>query len=347
MKYFILFLFFSSSLSAQKIPHQHPSSPSRNGTINQDCESPIPLCHVPFIQTHQFSGYGNDTVINSLTSCLGNGEENCVWYSLTTTSAGNLGFTLIIPDTTDDYDWAVYNMTGGAGCPDNYVGGAPMVSCNWSGDEGNTGPNGLDTPSVQDGNGSAFNALIPVNSGETYYIIVNYYHGNQSGYTMDFSPSTATFGMPPATITAAGSVLSSNYSTGNQWYYSSSLLTGATSQQYTALVAGDYFVVVTADSCTDTSAVFHYVPAGVESIIHSPVYVIFTNSIGFNRQFYFQNEKHCEAAVMDVTGKTVQTNSFNKGYHFVDLPRTEFPAGIYFLQIKMVEGIFTEKILVN
>jgi len=60
-------------------------------------------------------------------------------------------------------------------------------------------------------------------------------------------------------ITQAGSKLTSNFTTGNQWYLDGQLITGATGQTYTALQSGKYQVAVTLNSgCVVQSDVFNY-----------------------------------------------------------------------------------------
>ncbi|MEI6435103.1 MAG: T9SS type A sorting domain-containing protein, partial [Bacteroidota bacterium] len=72
------------------------------------------------------------------------------------------------------------------------------------------------------------------------------------------SPSfTVTVNPIPAApvVTAAGAVLTSSATTGNQWYYEGTgLLPGAVNQTYTATITGWYWCVVTVNGCTsDTS----------------------------------------------------------------------------------------------
>ncbi|TSJ40407.1 S8 family serine peptidase [Mucilaginibacter corticis] len=60
-------------------------------------------------------------------------------------------------------------------------------------------------------------------------------------------------------ITQAGSILKSNFSTGNQWYLDGQPITGATEQNYTALQSGKYTVAVTlASGCVTQSDVLNY-----------------------------------------------------------------------------------------
>lgn len=158
---------------------------------NQDCGGAIPVCQNVFNQANSFSGEGNVTgEIDPINSCLGVGERNCVWYTMTIQQDGLLNFTITPNNPNDDYDWAVFNLTN-ATCADIATDPTLEVSCNFSGNTGNngiTGANGMTT-----GIGSSQNEdPIPVLAGETYYIIVGNFNSTQSGYTLDMGASTAT-----------------------------------------------------------------------------------------------------------------------------------------------------------
>jgi gliding motility-associated-like protein len=151
---------------------------------NQDCLGAIPLCQNVYTTTTAYAGVGNfNNEINGSLGCLSSGEKNDVWYTLNVITSGNLSFTISPTVTTNDYDWAVYNLTN-ANCSDINDNAALQVSCNFSGSSGPTGPNGL--------SGYQNNPIIPVTAGQTYMINVSQYSTLSNGYTLDFSASTAT-----------------------------------------------------------------------------------------------------------------------------------------------------------
>lgn len=158
---------------------------------NQDCAGAIPVCQEVYNQANSFSGEGN--IIGEIdpdSSCLGVGERNCVWYTLTVQQDGLLNFTITPNSSNNDYDWAVFNLSN-ASCADIPLDASLQASCNFS---GNTGNNGITGPNGQtSGPGSAQNEEpIPVLAGETYYIYVGNFSSSQSGYTLDMTASTAT-----------------------------------------------------------------------------------------------------------------------------------------------------------
>ena len=79
---------------------------------------------------------------------------------------------------------------------------------------------------------------------------------------------TILAGIPlPATPTITlitGNVLHSSATTGNQWYNQNGIITGATSQNYTPIIAGDYYVIVTENTCSSNqSNTIHVTITGV------------------------------------------------------------------------------------
>ena len=149
----------------------------------QDCDGAIPVCQDIYSEVNAFSGTGNiPGEIDAGISCLGSGEKNDVWYIFTVQTSGDVCFTITPNDLSDDYDWAVFDLTS-ANCSDIFTDPTLEVSCNYSGTSGATGPNG--NPGNQN------EPCIPVNAGETYVINVSQFSTSTSGYTLDFSTSTA------------------------------------------------------------------------------------------------------------------------------------------------------------
>ena len=170
----LFFCFLYQPLRAQLPP----------GQPEQDCIGAIPVCQNLFVQTNSYQLEGNNPLeINGFLSCMLLGERNDVWYILTVQTDGELAFTLTPQSSDDDYDWAVYNLTG-RNCSEIFLNGSLEVSCNFAGQVGPTGPNGQP--------GITFEPTIPVQAGETYVINVSNFSGSIAGYTLDFNASTAS-----------------------------------------------------------------------------------------------------------------------------------------------------------
>ncbi|MBK9424181.1 MAG: gliding motility-associated C-terminal domain-containing protein [Bacteroidetes bacterium] len=150
----------------------------------QDCLGAMPICLSSYANANLVTGTGNiPNEINPATSCLLTGERNDMWYIITTSTSGNLAFSIVPNVATHNYDWAVYNLTS-AICSEIFTNPALEVACNYSNTPGTTGPNGL--PGAQNG------AVIPASAGQTYLINVSGFSSiNQGGYTIDLSGSTA------------------------------------------------------------------------------------------------------------------------------------------------------------
>lgn len=160
----------------------------------QDCLGALPVCSTVFQQNNSYSGMGTQE-LDSLyamdsTFCLLNGENNSVWYIFTVSSPGDLEFD-ITPMGNDDYDFALFNLTGYT-CQDVMDGIAPYVRCNYALTIGaSTGLAAGNTAISASPNGSAFLAPLPVQVGETYVLMVDNFTRNGQGYTIDFSAGTA------------------------------------------------------------------------------------------------------------------------------------------------------------
>jgi gliding motility-associated-like protein len=175
----------------------------------QDACNALPLCGGKFFTPYSYQGIG---LVSDLTQtpCDG-GEDNSMWLKVTVANAGQIIFKIIPLDTTDDYDFAVLNVTNVKSC--SQLDPSDVVECNFNNNEPGSnalGIVGLDPSStlteVQGGTfGESFLAPINATAGQTYLIMINNFGndndpGPSHGFTIDFSESTATFqgNAPPA-----------------------------------------------------------------------------------------------------------------------------------------------------
>ena len=177
-----------------------PSSTSFNFNIqeidcptykNFDCLGATKICQDYNVDTTYADSLGIlPNEINENNICWSNGEFGSTnWYEFTSFQGGFLGFT-IFPEVgpsipTLDYDWAVFDITDN-GCEGIFSGASPVVSCNYSGTHGPTGPNGLGTSHSEPAGGDPNNLLMPVDSGRTYVINVGNFSSNGHGYDIIF-----------------------------------------------------------------------------------------------------------------------------------------------------------------
>ncbi len=167
------------------------------------------LCGNKFTSPYAYQGYGTKMDLTN-TPCSG-GEANSMWLRLNVNTAGTIVFTLTPTIATDDYDFAVVNLTN-KDC--NNITSADVIRCNYNNNSPGSNVNGaigLNNASliqfVGAGTfGSSFAQQITANAGDVYLIMINnfgYYTGvggPTSGFTIDFTGSTATFNTPPAPL---------------------------------------------------------------------------------------------------------------------------------------------------
>lgn len=151
-----------------------------------DCLGAIPVCEslyqVPVLDVPP-DNVPNE--INGILSCLANGEDNGVWYTFTAQSNGILHFNIIPYNATNDYDWALFDLTN-ANCSDIKLNGALEVGCNFSASVSNggiTGANGGANPQDE--------PVIPVVQGQRFVLYISNFSQTNSGYQLDFTNSTA------------------------------------------------------------------------------------------------------------------------------------------------------------
>ncbi|KQM44748.1 T9SS type B sorting domain-containing protein [Chryseobacterium sp. Leaf201] len=160
-----------------------------------DCATAIAVCGNSG-QSYTPSGFG--TVQESpLGGCLST-EHFSVWYKFTIATGGTLTF-VITPNpnsASTDYDWAVYGpnvQCGSLGLP---------VRCSFS---GGGGPTGLNMTSLDTSEGAGTDNLgnpsdrfvkyMDVLPGETYYLIVDNFSSNTTGFSLNWG-GTATLASP-------------------------------------------------------------------------------------------------------------------------------------------------------
>ncbi len=187
--FIILLLFYTTGFSLMS---QTPTT--------QDCLGAIPVCDFIYVEEHTASGNGNYNELPTNQSCPSHcmdGEKNSRWYIFTVIESGTLRFEITPQTPSDDYDWAVFNLTNHS-CDEIYGNPTEMLkSCNAAGGPSYQGATGISTPNGGmvscNGGGptSKWNADMYVWEGDTYVLVVSDWTQTPGGYTLDFSASTA------------------------------------------------------------------------------------------------------------------------------------------------------------
>lgn len=156
-----------------------------------------------------------------------------------------------------------------------------------------------------------------------------------SSTTATSNPVTITvITVPTPTITYSGGVLSSSATTGNKWYLNGNPIAGATSQNYTPTVNGNYTVIVQSGACTSqASLVFLVKDLGIEDLENNYAFEIYPNpSQGdFNVAFNATMNEDYTLNIYDASGKLVVSEIIKEqqGLIVKALKLTKEASGVY------------------
>ena len=149
--------------------------------------------------------------------CLRSGEQNTIWFKFTTTSTGQLEWSMSFPGTVSGstmyMDWTIWPLTA-ATCTNlalNNSSAAPL-RCNWNGSP--SSPNGYtgmaanlatipDSMEIDN-----FELSIPVVSGQEFLLIMDNWSGGTFNADFDFSLSPMSAGICGGPLPADYTILS-------------------------------------------------------------------------------------------------------------------------------------------
>jgi gliding motility-associated-like protein len=180
----------------------------------QDACHALIICGNGFTSPYSYQGKGlvmdmPNTPCNSTTGQPpGAGEDNAVWMRLNIVSSGTIVFTMTPLTVTDDYDWAVVDITGKS-CSN--FSSSDVVRCNFNNNQNPTSTSGITGLNMTSTlltaeagvTGSNFLRRIDATAGQSYLIMINNFGSNGgslgSGFNINFAGSTAVFNdqVPP------------------------------------------------------------------------------------------------------------------------------------------------------
>lgn len=153
-----------------------------------DCDGAIPITtgyfDLPTFVT------GPNTIpdeIDGEISCLSNGEQNGIWFEFLTLDSGILSFNIIPYVPTNDYDWALFDLTNN-NCSDIFPMHSLEVSCNYS--------NGVTNGGITGANGGPNNQDEPtlsVVANQYFKLFISNFNGTSNGFQLNFGSSTCGF----------------------------------------------------------------------------------------------------------------------------------------------------------
>jgi hypothetical protein len=148
-----------------------------------------------------------------------------------------------------------------------------------------------------------------------------------------------------AVITRIGNILSSNYTTGKQWYFNDTLIAGSTGATDSLKGPGRYKTVVT-DSvgCILVSNEYLYTPGNDIGFIVSPN----PNRGIFNLQFYQTEVDKAAIRVVDINGKIIYDRQYQniKGSFNQLINLGVISTGMYIVQLEVQSRKYIQKIWV-
>ena len=149
----------------------------------------------------------------------------------------------------------------------------------------------------------------------------------------------------PAVITRKSNLLSSNYASGNQWYFNDVAIEGSTNQTDTLHAPGNYKVVVS-DSvgCQLESAEYTYTPGNDIGFSVSPN----PNHGQFTLQFYLTKTDNANFRVIDINGQLIyeEKNPNFNGSYYKTIHIGAVSQGMYVLQLEIGSTKYLQKIMV-
>ncbi len=225
-------------------------------TPGSSCSTATPLCNLNNFTLNPFPGNNNGFIPQCF---LNTALQQPVFYQFTVGQTGILAWTADVQGTAE-YDWALYNITGG--CPSNST---TPVACNYNFANGNSNIIGMQAgPGTCSGE---FCDPVTVTAGQTYMLIIDNFSNNSAGFIMSFAGSTflmaptAQFTVNPTTACGSANVTITNSSvsaTSYNWNFgngNTSTLQNPPAQTYST--PGTYLISLTATSsagCTNTTS---------------------------------------------------------------------------------------------
>lgn len=151
-------------------------------------------------------------------------------------------------------------------------------------------------------------------------------------------------------ITQNGTVLSSNFASGNQWYLDGNAIKGATGQNYSPTLSGNYTVRINFNSgCTAVSGnfVYIYLGAGNKTDIGLTVFPVPANG-QLSVLFAAKTSAEFNLSLISGNGQTIYTNkqTINSGNYSTVISTASMPPGTYVLKLILNKKLYTQKVVI-
>lgn len=156
---------------------------------------------------------------------------------------------------------------------------------------------------------------------------------------------SVTVNPKPATpfITLNGNTLHSDAVSGNQWYNQNGVINGATNQDYTVTIDGDYYVIVSLSGCSsDPSNTIHVTASDIKQVANNNEIKVFPNPVSNELTIEIKgNSNKLNFEILNATGQVVYNGSLVEKN---TVQTTNFAHGVYLLKFEN-GNIFEFKII--
>jgi len=197
------------------------------------------------------------------------------------------------------------------------------------------------------------NATSGIANDTTYYKNFYYYFYDMHVRSLGcIGAARLSVALTKATIMQSGLVLSSNFTSGNQWYLNGVAIPGATGQNYTPLVSGIYRVDVTAISgciskSDDLSFVLPVQGAGNGSDISLAVFPVPAGNV-VNLAFVAKVDESLTISLKNNIGQTVYNDvrQIKAGPYNTIVNVATITDGLYFMQLKIGDKTYVKRVTI-
>jgi plastocyanin len=152
-------------------------------------------------------------------------------------------------------------------------------------------------------------------------------------------------------VSLSGTILTANISgAAYEWINCSTnaIIAGQNSQSYNATANGNYAVIITQSSCSDTSSCYSISTVGITENSLSPFVFIYPNPSDGKFQFTIEGEqiaKNCKVEIYNVQGERIYQSEITNTKSDIDLSNQT--NGIYFMKIYNEQTVLTKKIVID